>query len=251
MKNILTCGSSANRHIITALKLFGCWCGVLSQGYQNPSGAGTKKNKTEVQRGITPWDATLGDACQCTWGKNNPKHRCTRRRNLEIGRWRLRSDGRQYIVHESAMGNSSEETKAVQHRGIVSRQGISLLLPKPAPRPCFQFWAHRRDGDTLGSRSWERSRRSPGPHGMAGLGLCGMQGCTAPFQPAGQWSMELQEAALAHGCWDESKFVGVQFVTQCWRDRNSLGPLHGHRGADANGVGLPPWPFCLQNTVHS
>lgn len=63
--------------------------------------------------------------------------------------------------------------------------------------------------------------------------------------------MELQEAALAHGCWDESKFVGVQFVTQCWRDRNSLGPLHGHRGADANGVGLPPWPFCLQNTAHS
>lgn len=52
--------------------------------------------------------------------------------------------------------------------------------------------------------------------------------------------MELQEAALAHGCWDESKFVGVQFVTQCWRDRNSLGPLHGHRGADANGEGLSP-----------
>lgn len=35
--------------------------------------------------------------------------------------------------------------------------------------------------------------------------------------------MELQEAVLAHGRWNESTFVGVQFVTQCWRDRNSLG----------------------------
>lgn len=162
MKNILTCGSSANRYITTGLKWFGCWCGVLSQGYQNPSGAGTRKNRTEVQRGITPWDATWGDACQCTWEKNNPKHRCTRRRNLEIGRWRLRSDGWQHIVYESAMGNSSEETKAVQHRGIVSRQGTSLLLQKPTPRTCFQFWAHWRDVDTLESRSWQRSRRYPG-----------------------------------------------------------------------------------------
>lgn len=80
-------------------------------------------------------------------------------------------------------------------------------------------------------------QEEPGPDGMTRLGLPGMQGWAAPFQPAGQWSMELQEAALAHGCWDESKFVGVQFVTQCWRDRNSLGPLHGHTGADAKRSG--------------
>lgn len=148
MKNILTCGSSANRYIITGMRLFGCWCGVLSQGYQNPSGAGTRKNKTEVQRGITPWDATWGDACQCTWEKNNPKHRCTRRRNLEIGRWRLRSDGQQYIVHESAMGNSSEETKAVQHRAPCHTRH-QPALQQPTPRTCFQSWAHWRDVDTL------------------------------------------------------------------------------------------------------
>lgn len=149
----------------------------------------------------------------------------------------------------NSLGNSSEETKAVQHRGIVSRQGISLLQQKPTPRTCFQFWAHWRDVDTLGSRSWQRSTQ--GLDGMAWLGLFGMQGWATPAsqQDSGAW--ELQEAALAHGCWDESKFVGVQFVTQCWRDRLSLGPLHGHRGAEANGVGLSPWSLCSQNAVHS
>lgn len=81
-------------------------------------------------------------------------------------------------------------------------------------------------------------------------------GCTGGYptlQPRGreQCSMELQEAVLAHGCWDESEFVGVQFVTQCWRDRNSPGSLHGQRDADANGVCLSPWLFCLQNTICS
>lgn len=63
--------------------------------------------------------------------------------------------------------------------------------------------------------------------------------------------MELQEAVLAHGCWDESEFVGVQFVTQCWRNRNSPGSLRGQRDADTNGVCLSPRLFCLQNTVRS
>lgn len=94
--------------------------------------------------------------------KNNPKHRCTRRRNLEIGRWRLRSDGWQYIVYESAMGNSSKETKAVQHRGIASQQGIRLLLRKSSSWSCFHFWAYCRDLDTLESRSWQRSKKYSG-----------------------------------------------------------------------------------------
>jgi len=63
--------------------------------------------------------------------------------------------------------------------------------------------------------------------------------------------MELQEAVLAHGCRDESEFVGVQFVTQCWRDMNSLGSLHGQRDADATSVCLSPRLFCLQNSICS
>lgn len=102
--------------------------------------------------------------------KNNPKHRCTRRRNLEIGRWRLRSDGWQYIVYKSAMGNSSKETKAVQHRGIASQQGIRLLLQKSSSRACFQFWAYHRDLDILESRSWQCSKKYLGArwNGSAG-----------------------------------------------------------------------------------
>lgn len=49
-----------------------------------------------------------------------------------------------------------------------------------------------------------------------------------------------------HGCWHESEFVGVQFVTQCWRDRNSPWPLHGH-DADAIRVCILSLLFCLQS----
>lgn len=49
-----------------------------------------------------------------------------------------------------------------------------------------------------------------------------------------------------HGCWHESEFVGVQFVTQCWRDRNSPWPLHRH-DADATTVWISSLLFCLQS----
>lgn len=94
---------------------------------------------------------------------------------------------------------AARKTKAVRHRGIASRHGISLLLWNSSSRTCFQFWAYHRDLDTLERRSWQSSKDFQGQMEWLSWVCLGCAGGYPIFQPRGrgQSGMELQEAVLA------------------------------------------------------